>query len=74
MSKALIVIALGLLLVGAPVFALRPVCQPLSDEDLKSFNTPIELRTDRDFWVKIFQKHGDRWFHCKTWISRQFFF
>ncbi|MFT4096274.1 MAG: hypothetical protein QM651_04080 [Rhodoblastus sp.] len=45
----------------------------MSDEDLKSFNSPIEARTDRDFWVKIFQKRGDRWFHCKTLISRQGF-
>ena len=74
MGKALIAILIGVLLVGAPIFALRPVCQPLSDKDLKSFTTPIEHRTDKDFWVQIFQKRGDRWLHCKTWISRQFFF
>ena len=72
--KAIIAAAFGLLPIGAPVFSLRPVCRPLSDEDLKSFTTPIEQRTDKDFWVKIFQKRGDRWLHCKTWISRQFFF
>ena len=72
--KAIIAAAFGLLPIGAPVFSLRPVCRPLSDEDLKSFTTPIEQRTDKDFWVKIFQKRGDRWFQSKTWISRQFFF
>ena len=43
----------------AVAFALRPVCVPLSPEDLAGFNT---------------QQIDGRWYQCKTWLSRQFFF
>ena len=52
----------------------RPVCVPLSPDSLQSFTTPIEERTDRDFYLKIFQQRDGQWYQCKTWISRQFFF
>ena len=56
------------------VLALRPVCVPLSPSDLSGFNTPIETRTDHDFYLRVFQQIDGRWFQCKTWLSRQFFF
>jgi hypothetical protein len=59
---------------GLVVFLARPVCVPLSDEDLKSFSVPIEQRADRDLYLKVFQKKDGRWYQCKTWISRAFFF
>jgi hypothetical protein len=55
-------------------FALRPVCVPLSPADVAGFNTPIETRTDHDLYLQVFQQLDGRWFQCKTWISRQFFF
>ena len=54
--------------------ALRPVCVPLSAADLAGFNSPIETRTDRDLYLRVFQRRDEQWFQCKTWISRQFFF
>ena len=60
--------------VAVLVFLLRPVCVPLTPEDLKTFNVPIELRTDRDFYLRVFQQRDGQWYHCKTWISRFFFF
>jgi len=62
------------LVVIAGVAAFRPVCVPLSDQDLAGFNTPIETRTDHDFYLQVFQQIDGRWFQCKTWLSRQFFF
>ena len=62
----LLALALGL--------ALRPVCVPLSAEDLQGFNVPIEQRTDRDFYLQVFQRRDGQWYQCKTWLSRQFFF
>lgn len=59
---------------AALVFVLRPVCVPLTTEDLKTFNVPIEQRTDRDFYLKVFQRRDGQWYQCKTWISRFFFF
>jgi hypothetical protein len=56
------------------MFLLQPVCVPLTDEDLKSFNIPIEQRTDRDLYLRVFQKKDGRWYQCKTRISRFFFF
>jgi hypothetical protein len=56
------------------VWVLRPVCVPLSEEELSGFNVPIEQRTDRDFYFKVFQQKESQWYQCKTWLSRQFFF
>jgi hypothetical protein len=55
-------------------FSLCPVCIPLTEEDLRSFNVPIEQRTDRDFYLKVFQNKDGKWRRCKTWLSRFFFF
>lgn len=52
----------------------RPICVPLSDEDVKRFNPPIEMRMDKNFYIKTFQKKDNQWYRCKTWISRKFFF
>jgi hypothetical protein len=53
----------------------HPVCVPLSTDDLKSFNVPIEQRSDRDiFLFKTFQQRNGGWCQCKSWLSRQFFF
>lgn len=65
---------LTILLILLIAFSFRPVCNPLSDEDLKEMNIPIEQRTDRDFYLKVFQKKDGQWHQCKTWVSRQFFF
>jgi hypothetical protein len=54
--------------------ALRPVCVPLSNDDVARFPPPIETRTDRDLYVRVFQFRDGQWYQCKTWLSRQFFF
>ena len=72
MLWAMLVAALGL--AAAVGYAMRPVCTPISDEDLKSFNVPIEKRTDRDFYLKVFQQKDGHWSQCKTALSRFFFF
>ena len=66
----------GLLLLASGIgyCALRPVCVPLSADDLSQFNTPIETRTDRDLYLRVFQVREGQWYQCKTWLSRQFFF
>ena len=66
--------AILLVLVVLGALAMRPVCVPLSTSDLASFNSPIETRTDRDFYLQVFQQKNSQWFQCKTWLSRQFFF
>jgi len=66
--------AMLVLVTGAGYCSLRPVCVPLSRDDLARFNTPIEQRTDRDFYVTVFQRRDHQWYQCKTWISRQLFF
>ena len=66
------VLATGLLAIA---WLAHPVCVPLSSEDLKSFNVPIEQRSDRDiFHFKTFQRRDGGWCQCKSWISRQLFF
>jgi hypothetical protein len=68
------VLAAILILAGLVGWALRPVCVPLTADDLRGFNVPIEQRTDRDFYLRVFQQRGGQWYQCKTWVSRQFFF
>jgi hypothetical protein len=66
-----------LVLVGVAALlalAFRPVCVPLSPDSLQNFPTPIGERTDRDFYLKVFQQRDGQWYQCKTWISRAFFF
>ncbi len=66
---------LAAVLCGLIGFAvLRPVCVPLTSEQLAQFNLPIEQRDDRDIYLKVFQKRDGRWHQCKTWISRQLSF
>jgi hypothetical protein len=55
-------------------YALRPVCAPLSAKELDGFTTPIDTRTDHDLYLCVFQQNDGRWYQCKTWLSRQFFF
>ncbi len=72
MQKAWIVVAVLVLALAA--WSLRPVCVPLSAEELRGFNVPVEQRNDRDFFLKMFQQRDGQWHQCKTWLSRQFFF
>jgi hypothetical protein len=72
--RLVVAVLVFLVPVAALVFALHPVCVPLTADDLKTFNVPIEQRTDRDFYLKVFQRRGGQWYQCKTWISRFFFF
>lgn len=55
-------------------FVFRPVCIPLSAENSAASGSPLEHRTDRDFYLRVFQQRDGQWHQCKTWLSRQFFF
>jgi len=72
--RLVVAVLVFLVPVAALVFVLRPVCVPLTADDLKTLNVPIEQRTDRDFYLKVFQRRGGQWYQCKTSISRFFFF
>ncbi|OLC77306.1 MAG: hypothetical protein AUH72_17650 [Acidobacteria bacterium 13_1_40CM_4_65_8] len=73
MTRAFIVV--GVIVVALLVMVLlQPVCVPLSNDDLKSFNVPIEQRTDRDIYLRVFQQRDGRWYQCKTRLSRLMFF
>jgi hypothetical protein len=72
MVRAAVILVAIVVLLG--IAALRPVCVPLTQEDLAGFNVPIEQRTDRDLYLRVFQQRDGQWFQCKTWLSRQFFF
>jgi hypothetical protein len=71
--KKFLLVAVAVLFAAA-VYLLQPVCVPLSEDDLKSFNIPIEQRTDRDIYLKVFQKKNGQWHQCKTRLSRYLFF
>jgi len=61
------------LLLGLLAASLRPVCVPIETWDTEAGGR-IEERQDRDFYLRVFQFRDGRWHHCKTWISRAFFF
>jgi hypothetical protein len=67
-------IAAVTVMAAAAAFTLRPVCVPLSPEQLGAFTTPIETRADHDLYLRVFQQIDGRWYQCKTWLSRQLFF
>jgi len=71
--KTALAVAIVILL-GAAIFALRPICVEIPDQELLQFTSPIEQRIDRDVYLKVFQQRNGRWHQCKTWISRQLFF
>ena len=60
--------------IGVLALLLQPVCVPLSQEALGAFTVPIEQRTDRDFYLRVFQQRDGQWMQCKTRLSRAFFF
>ena len=59
---------------GIGYCTFRPVCVPLSSDDLAGFNVPIDQRADRDLYFRVFQLREGQWHQCKTWLSRQLFF
>ena len=70
-------VVLGLLIagtLGSLAFMFRPVCMPIENGEQEAAKYHYSERQDKDFYVKVFQKQDGQWHHCKTWISRQFFF
>jgi hypothetical protein len=68
--------ALGLtiaIVLSLSVFLFRPVCKPITHWDT-TVGGEIEKRSDRSFYMKVFQQKDGQWHHCKTWIARLFFF
>jgi hypothetical protein len=72
-ALSLATIALIAILVA---WCVHPICMPLSAADVTEAAkwAPLETRTDRQLHGLIFQRRGDQWYQCKSWISRQFFF
>ena len=56
------------------VLAFSPVCEPLTADFVAGFNPPIEQRTDKDFYMLVFQQRDGNWHQCKSRISRAMFF
>jgi len=73
-----LVVALGdvALVLAVVVWCAHPACRPLSNEDVAEAAKygALEARTDRQWHGRIWQRKGGRWYHCKSWISRQLFF
>jgi hypothetical protein len=66
---SLILIGIVVAMIAA---ALRPICVPLSPEQVKKFSGPFDDRTDKDlFFLKIYQRRGKDRFECKTWLTRE---
>jgi ABC-type nickel/cobalt efflux system permease component RcnA len=69
--------SITVLVIGLGIWwLLHPVCRPLSEADVREFAqwAPIETRQDQQLHRRVFQQHGGRWYQCKSWASRQFFF
>ena len=60
---------------GSVYWLIHPVCREISDADAANFDPPIESREQSNFYgLRTFQKRDGRWYQCKDWLSRQFFF
>ena len=76
-GRALPVALGGLAVIGLLVlWFAHPVCRPLSREEVAAAEVwgALEARPDRQLHGRIWQRRGDQWFHCKSWISRKLFF
>lgn len=62
------------LLAAGVALALWPVCVPLPSEELVSVKPSLAERTDKDFYLRVFQQRAGQWYQCKTRISRALFF
>ena len=64
----------AIMVIGGMGFFLRPVCMPLSQDNLSSFNIPLKQRLEaRDWYVKVWQEKKGQWYECKTHLSRLIF-
>lgn len=64
-----------LVFAGGLVWFLTPVCVAIPDEELATFNPPIDTRTATGMaGIRSFQERDGAWFHCKARIARQLFF
>jgi hypothetical protein len=64
----------AIIVIGLMGFFLRPVCVPLSQDNLSSFSVPLNQRLEaRDWYVKVWQEKKGQWYQCKTYLSRLMF-
>jgi hypothetical protein len=64
----------AIIVIGLMGFFLRPVCVPLSQDNLSSFSVPLKQRLEaRDWYVKVWQEKKGQWYQCKTHLSRLMF-
>ena len=64
----------AIMVIGGMGFFLRPVCMPLSQDNLSSFNIPLKQRLEaRDWYVKVWQEKKGQWYECQTYLSRLMF-
>jgi hypothetical protein len=76
LSRALVLGLSGLALAAAVLWCAHPICVRLSAAEVADAAhwAPLETRTDRQWHGRVFQRRGDQWYQCKSWISREFFF
>jgi len=65
-----IVVAFVVLAVGS---LFMPVCEPILDRDVPSFETVMPL-SERAAHGEPFKRKGAHWYQCEKRISRLFFF
>ena len=72
-----VVTALGAVAVvlAVVVWCAHPVCRPVSAEFVAEAEKYGALadRTDSQWHGRIWQRKGDQWYHCMSWISRKLF-
>ena len=60
----------AIIMIAVMGYFLRPVCVPLTQANLSSFNVPLKQRLEaRDFYVRVWQEKRGQWYQCKTHVS-----
>jgi hypothetical protein len=72
-SRYRIVTAVASMLILSLAALEHPVCVPIPENERPAFETVITLQ-ERAARGEPFCKLGDRWYQCKSVISRAFFF
>ncbi len=66
---------MGLVVLGALFFALRPVCYAFTDAEVAGFSPPIEERHETNFYgLRTFQQRDGQWYGCKMAFQYWLFF
>ena len=61
----------AIIVIGTIGFFFRPVCLPLTKDNLASFYSPTAPRMEqRDWYLQVWRQKGGQWSECRIYLTR----